>query len=130
MNSCNNAYGGVCGGYEALCYEEGGELVYQNEIYPSCYYAVTVDIAENTGNEPFIYPNPANDYLIIDLSRENHSGDDYLLEISTVTGEKILRKTLAKSKNVIYLQEIKKGLYLINIHSNKKSFPGYKLIVD
>jgi len=132
MNSCNNAYGGACGGYEALCYEENGEIVYHNENYPSCFYELTVNTPNRLDDKMFsIYPNPAADFIIVDIGATIITGPtDLTLEILTLGGKKILVKNLTNIKNVIYLHDLGRGLYFVNINNKKKTFPRYKLIVD
>lgn len=114
MNSCNNSYGAVCGGYESLCYEEDGELVYHNENFPACFYSVTVGETEQFVIQDLpIFPNPAKDLVTIDLTSVNSSSNSFDVEFLTITGEKIMVKKLAKNKNVIYLHSLKRGLYFI-----------------
>ena len=126
LNSCINSYGSVCGGSAALCYEQNGILVYQNPEYSTCYYSVTVDVNQVYCNEISIYPNPAKDFVNIDLTDKGIKE----IELLNINGKIILKKLVAYNKILLNLQEVDKGIYLIYFISNDFSYPPYKLIVD
>jgi len=126
LNSCFNSYGSVCGGAAALCYEQNGNLVYQNPDYSTCYYSVTVDVNQVYGNEISIYPNPAKDLVNIDITDKGIKE----IELLNINGKIILKKLVAYNKVFLNLQEVDKGIYLIKFISNDFSYPPYKLIVD
>lgn len=130
LNSCNNAYGAICGGYEALCYKEDESLIYQNQLYQTCHYAALVDVEESGFDNIQIYPNPAADMLNINFSHQLNLTEDLVLTMHSIDGKKILEKKLAKIKNAVYLQKVNKGVYIINIRGSQFNLPSYKILVD
>jgi len=126
LNSCNDSYGGACGGYEALCYEETGTIVYQHPSYSTCYYAAPVGTNEINASEIMVYPNPAKDFVSIDFYDDSKRE----IELFDLTGKKILKKVTTNRNFILYLQEVDNGIYLINVFDGKNYYPPYKLIVD
>ena len=126
LNSCNDSYGAVCGGYESLCYEETGTLVYQNPAYSTCYFAATVGNNELISEKFQVYPNPAKDFVSIDFTDIGRRE----IEIFDITGKKILKKTTTNRNFILYLQEVDNGIYFIKVFDDKNYYPPYKLIVD
>lgn len=126
LNSCNDAYGAVCGGYDALCYEESSTLVFQNEIYETCYYSVTVGLNPVKEVNFTVYPNPAKDLITINFPIEGKRK----IEIWDFSGKKVA-KHLFLNKNIsLNLQEVDNGVYFIRVFDNENYYHPYKLIVD
>lgn len=95
--------------YRLLCFYENGTLLYQNPLYPYCYYPTnTNDYWDNKTKKGFIiYPNPAYNkiYVECDTKLEN-----IYLEIYNIWGQ--IEKKLKINNEVIYLDEsLKDGLY-------------------
>ncbi len=95
--------------FRLLCFYENGTLLYQNPLYPYCYYPTnTNDYLDNkTKKEFIIYPNPAYNkiYVECDTKLEN-----IYLEIYNIWGQ--IEKKLKINNEVIYLDEsLKDGLY-------------------
>jgi hypothetical protein len=126
LNSCNDSYGSVCGGYESLCYEESGDLIYQHPNYLTCYYEMTVGTDNREMGSINIYPNPASGYVTFDFPDQEKAE----IEIIDLNGKKIIKKFAYRGKNILYLHEVESGVYFINVLSNKRYYPPYKLIVD
>ena len=95
--------------FKLLCFYENDTLLYQNPLYPYCYYPTnTNDYLDNkTKKEFIIYPNPAYNkiYVECDTKLEN-----IYLEIYNIWGQ--IEKKLKINNEVIYLDEsLKDGLY-------------------
>ncbi len=71
MNSCNNAYEGCCGSFDALCYKEYDQLIYQHPDYNVCFYEAIVGIPTHEQASFSVYPNPANEQINIIFSDDN-----------------------------------------------------------
>ena len=119
IEGIGNTFGILEGGYvlagivgydfRLLCFYENGTLLYQNPLYPYCYYPTnTNDYLDNkTKKEFIIYPNPAYNkiYVECDTKLEN-----IYLEIYNIWGQ--IEKKLKINNEVIYLDEsLKDGLY-------------------
>ncbi len=130
LNSCNNAYGAVCGGYESLCFEKNNVLIYQNASYNTCHYSALVDVMENAGSPFKIYPNPAKDLINIQLDDLALLKNDLKVELYSMNGKKISEKKLVKNKNALYLPLVNQGFYILRIKSKQTGFPAYKILVD
>jgi hypothetical protein len=61
-----------------------------------------------------IYPNPANDFIIIDNKSKNES---YEIEIYNSFGVLFFKSTI-EGKNLINLKELASGVYILRINSN------------
>ena len=66
-------------------------------------------------NEAAIYPNPARDYLYIDIPPENHMSS---VSVYTLPGQLIMHKPLHDSKNYIDISGLGKGVYLVRIQGS------------
>jgi hypothetical protein len=126
LNSGNNAYGGVCGSYQALCYENDGSLIYQNPDYTTCYYDVNVSLDPIFDEKISIYPNPAKRFVNIDLAGNENAE----IELIDLNGKIILKKFALGNNVLLNLHEVDKGYYLINVITNRFTYPPFKLIVD
>jgi len=127
LNSCNDAYGAVCGGYDALCYSENGSLVYQNEVYETCYYSVTVGLNPIKKEVDFkVYPNPAKDFITISFQNDGKRE----IEIWDFLGKKVIENLFFEKNILLNLQEVDNGMYFIKILDNENYYPSYNLIVD
>ncbi len=72
-------------------------------------YVGTVSINEQTHQNILVYPNPANDFINIQLE---HSGE---LSLTTLNGKLIQKNNLIKGVNHIEIATLPKGVYLLNI---------------
>jgi len=131
LNSGNNSYGGgACGSYSALCYEEGGTLVYQDPEYSTCHFNQLVSMAENEFSVVKIYPNPAQNILHIDFESNDITDFEGEVKIINSLGAKIFEKKLGFYKNVLYLHKVDRGIHFIFLTNSDNNYPPYKLIVD
>lgn len=67
-----------------------------------------------------MYPNPAENYLIIDF--EEPLKESYTLRLISTNGKQITTKEFSPrlSRSTIDLSDLKSGLYIIEIYNNKK----------
>lgn len=107
-----------------LCYSENNFLVYYNPEFNGCtYYCLNI-------NEYFknliIYPNPANDYVIVEnlnlLYKQTH------LELYDVHGKLVIKETLVDMLSTINLQCLNSGIYFLRIFTDNNTFT-YKLMI-
>jgi hypothetical protein len=126
LNRGYYAYGSVCGGSVALCFKDTGSLIYQNPDYSTCYYASTVGLGTKLSEEVNIYPNPAKDFVNIEV-RDNKMNE---IIVYGMNGKNIFKKIYSDNKIILNLHEVDKGIYFVQIISNDISYPPYKLIVD
>lgn len=73
-----------------------------------------------------IYPNPANDFVIIDS--KNMSADQ--LEITDLSGRVQLKGSVDNNLKSINISNLSSGTYLINIYKNELLIESRKLIIQ
>jgi hypothetical protein len=93
------------------------------------YSALVTGIQENSLSQinMNIYPNPAKDHLNIRINDQSLIGSTIL--ISNVMGQTIKEETLTSLEQQIKLEQMPKGIYLVEITS-EKSFATGKLIIE
>jgi hypothetical protein len=57
-------------------------------------------------------------------------GENAEIELIDLNGKKILKKFALGNNVLLNLQEVDKGYYLINVITNRFTYPPHKLIVD
>jgi len=73
---------------------------------------------EDLNDEVFIYPNPAREYITIDLESANNNYSTF--EIISIHGQMVAKNVLNSSdKTQVDLSQLNPGLYLINLRSDK-----------
>ena len=75
-----------------------------------------------------IYPNPANDFINIQIDNINLS-EPLTLEVYDVTGKKVFISSLTQMQNKLNISDWAKGMYMIEISQNKNSIHK-KIIVQ
>ena len=126
LNSCNNAYGGLCGGSEALCYKENDNLAYQNPDFETCYYSALVGLNQTKLTSFKASPNPTKDFITINFP----TNSERRVEICDFSGKKVLNNLFFEKNILLNLQEVDNGIYIINVFDDKNYYLPYKLIVD
>lgn len=94
-----------------------------------CGYAMSNTIVvtnaglENNEINVLVYPNPANDFINIELVSE---ADNYIFQITNVFGQEI--KTLRSSgkKSIISIPELAPGLYFLNVSDSDGHSATYR----
>ncbi len=92
---------------------------------------ITVDdclgIDDLVSNEFLIYPNPANDYLYLDLSKISHASNQ--VKIYNHTGELVLSKRIYDNAS-IDLAGFSSGIYLVQILGEKNVHHTARVVVN
>ena len=126
LNSCNDSYGGLCGGYEGLCFEEDGTLVYRVEEYDDCYVSIITNIEDRESPKLTISPNPAKSFVNLTFSEAGYKE----IDIYNLQGVKLISVKGAGNQFTVNLEQLKKDIYIFTVRSNDIIYPSYKLIVD
>jgi hypothetical protein len=102
-----------------------GTLAESDEISYSYNVSVLSGCEEiSNNNNCNIYPNPAKEFIIIDLPFKNLE-----CEIFNVLGEKVESRFIAKSGKTINVQGLSKGLYFVKFNDGNRTICG-KFIKD
>ncbi len=88
----------------------GSPDLYFTENCSGCY----TGSEEMLHSEVTVYPNPANDFIIIRLTHQ----DNVTVEISSARGQLIARKIMIGTTMQLDLSSFRKGVYFITIRSN------------
>ena len=75
---------------------------------------VITDIANISNEDIMLYPNPANDRVIIDLQRLN-SVQKSNISIYNIQGQTILQQILQQEKTGIDISGLSKGIYILKV---------------
>lgn len=89
-----------------------------NEIFNAAiaYENLITGINENQTGSLIIYPNPANDKFVIQLSKLL---EDSELSIINSTGQEVFNRSIVSLITPIDISNLRKGIYLIRISNNK-----------
>jgi len=102
-------------------YSDANEwYIYMDDINLSELNVVSID--DKVSNNINIYPNPAKDYVIIDLVDESQ------VSVYNISGQ-LVHAFEANMQTVVNTKEWTKGIYFINIQSNNGN-AQQKLIVE
>lgn len=83
----------------------------------------TVGIGTNTTEAIRVYPNPASEYVHIELSRETH------IRMHDLMGKLHYSQDRAYGDQTINLSEFKEGIYIVSLHMDDGSLQQRKLII-
>ncbi len=93
----------------------------------------TEEVFAESLNDYRIYPNPSNDYIMLEYNPKSEG--DILYRISNSNGKIVLENTLEKSESdnrlevLIDLQELSTGVYYFNLINNKQNLQTQKLVI-
>ncbi|MBL7923233.1 MAG: T9SS type A sorting domain-containing protein [Bacteroidia bacterium] len=90
------------------------------------YIADCTGIGELNGTRFTMYPNPASDFIRIDVS--GPSSSPLLLRISDAAGREVWRSTLSGHSLYLALDEFENGVYHLQLSDQKKSI-GARLVI-
>jgi hypothetical protein len=122
---------GLDGGHEPGCIKINpatGDLWVTGECYGVWKYSFTsaTGIVSANNNSTFtIYPNPANDYFMVDRTSANSE-----IELYDVLGNKIWTQLLQTGNTKIDLSGFNRGMYFFKIISGDRAFQTGKLIKE
>ena len=78
-------------------------------------------------NNPFnIYPNPVSDQLNIELSEINNNG---IVKVLDQNGQTVLQKNITSQSGALNISNLKSGLYIIQVYSEKKLLGNKKFVI-
>jgi hypothetical protein len=72
-------------------------------------------LSSQSGKDIAVYPNPANDHIIVDLPGEN---PNYSIQIINSNGAIINKKTAISATEIIDISDLAAGLYFVEIKDN------------
>ncbi len=105
-----------------LCVYKDNEIQYHDTAYSSCYYNVTLE-SIFTNNARYkkiaISPNPVGNYFTLN-TKERKTKKIIIYDIFG----KIVRQQKIDTENRIWVNNLKKGIYFINIQTNKNNYTG------
>jgi hypothetical protein len=83
---------------------------------PDSALVVKVDPSQGLTKDFLIYPNPAYTQLIIEAPQTTKNG---ILSICNFNGQEIVRKLIDNSKSYIDISNLKKGVYVVKLETDK-----------
>lgn len=98
------------------------ELVWNGTDY------ITTDLLKILSDEFKIYPNPAKDYIFIELTKDLYKNNSKI-ELFNESGIKLDSFSLTSNKKHININHLSQGIYFLKIHQNKKTI-SRKIIVQ
>jgi hypothetical protein len=81
---------------------------------------VITDIANISNEDIMLYPNPANDRVIIDLQRLN-SVQKSNISIYNIQGQTIMQQILQQEKTEIDISGLSKGVYILKVCNGERT---------
>jgi uncharacterized delta-60 repeat protein len=84
-------------------------------------------IVESKINDVVIYPNPAQNYIIIELNTENSFTNYSLIDIS---GKQLISNAELLKKFTLDLTGFKPGIYFIQLKNSYGSSVSYKIVIN
>ncbi|MBA2408092.1 MAG: T9SS type A sorting domain-containing protein [Chitinophagales bacterium] len=119
------------GGYELLCFKKDSILLYENLGYMASSCDQTyLGIGETESSLLSIFPNPANDFIIFDLSAFQH--ENLKLTIFTSKGQTALMQNTDHSAIIkISTNQLRgNGLYFYTLSIGQNKLVSGKFIID
>jgi hypothetical protein len=80
-----------------------------------CVAVFTVDVSANIKQSITVYPNPADDYIMIDLGQKEQAW----VEVRDLNGRLIQKKSFQDERYLNMSFEVASGMYLINVITNE-----------
>ncbi|SEP88855.1 S8 family serine peptidase [Neolewinella agarilytica] len=90
----------------------------------------TINSSPNKLPSSIVYPNPANDFLIIPVQVNENTTEPYTIEIQTMDGRlQISKRITPESFMSIDVSELKPGVYVVSIKSLSKTIESSKVVI-
>ncbi|MEN8250069.1 MAG: T9SS type A sorting domain-containing protein [Bacteroidota bacterium] len=90
---------------------------------------LVLGIGDVMGSKLLVYPNPSNTGNISILVPEDIKGTEYILEVLNSTGQPIYSNKLGSSSEIIKLNNLISGIYILQI-TNKNRIYHSRFIID
>lgn len=91
---------------------DGEQLLHFGDVDCDEVYVEHHDVAENTAREFSVYPNPADDYIMISVDQPTD------FTISDIFGKIVLTGTISSDNQQIDISNLSSGMYFIKIDDN------------
>ena len=119
-------------GYQFACYKENDTVLYLNNLFcDKCFCQLYTGLEEQNIRDKksiTVFPNPACDKVTIQINETDNS--IYKIEIFDLFGKKQIEKTINFNNKIeIEIEDLKSGIYLIEIYSPDKKLVGIKKLV-
>jgi len=76
-----------------------------------------------------IYPNPAQEFINVELSLPNVFSNVYI-QFYNINGSKVLNEQLTSEKQIIKISELRAGIYLYKIYTEDEVLKTDKLVIN
>ncbi len=83
----------------------------------------TLGISSLLSDKIKIYPNPAEDNLIIELAKDK-TLQNTTISIYNIQGQLLLSENIKQSQTILNIAEFAKGIYLIKVRNDSETFQG------
>jgi hypothetical protein len=114
--------------FELLCYDLD-TLHYTTEYSIQHFNSacdVSVGVEENAINNISTYPNPAQDFVSIEIPKNPNLAQ---LSIYNLTGQLISKKQISQPNQQISITELENGMYIFVIHNEDKVIGRQRVVV-
>jgi hypothetical protein len=93
-------------------------------------YSAVRRLGKEQVNSVLVYPNPAKDFVTIELDNELLQQDGASINVFTLDGKKVIEKTLdVTASNSLNISELNAGNYIITIQSEKR-LHTFRLVIE
>jgi hypothetical protein len=106
------------------CYYDSAFGLYQVGTTP-CDFVVGID-EEISGNGIKVFPNPACSFIQVEKSNPQA----LMLDIFSITGQRVLTKNLSDQTNIISVQDLDAGIYFLRVRNNEEVIHTERLVVE
>jgi hypothetical protein len=103
----------------AHIYFDFNQPVATNTVLNTIDYIMGIDAIQN--NDLKIYPNPANDKIVVEVSYQNPSVNNKL-SIFDIHGQLLMQKQIDKLKTEIDISELARGIYFLRIENRSELY--------
>jgi len=86
----------------------------------------TINDLKVPGIEMFVYPNPTNSFLSIEVKADKQR--DLLLSLFDLNGRLILQKKMTENKQTIKMQNYKPATYILKVTEANKEIRTYQIV--
>lgn len=91
---------------------------------------ILTSIKEYLKKQIHIYPNPANNYIVIEITEKELLDKKMYYEISTIGGQTQKVSSLKENKSFINVENLPSGIYFIKIYKENSLIGVYKVVVN